>query len=333
MAAVSKSLSFTGLQTYHDDKISRVKKYAMALARLKTAEPSSTRKASRNPKRLPAARDRRVSPVTPAAAYIGGKRQLSARLVQRIEAVPHEVYAEPFIGMGGVFLKRRFAPKAEVMNDLSGDVATLFRVLQRHYVPLMDLMRFQFTSRREFDRLMATDPLTLTDLERAVRFLYLQRLAFGGKVSGRNFGVSLADSGRFDVIKLGSILADLNERLAGVVIENLPYAEMIARYDAPGTLFYLDPPYFGCETDYGKNMFGREDFALLADQLRGIKGKFILSINAVPEIREVFEGFDFETVDLIYTLNGAAQKDVQEFVISTVGLPTVRDRAPQLFDD
>jgi len=274
----------------------------------------------------------RVSPVTPPAAYIGGKRQLAARLVQRIEAVPHETYAEPFVGMGGVFLKRRYAPKPEVMNDLSGDVTTLFRVLQRHYVPLMDMLRFQFTSRREFNRLMATDPLTLTDLERAVRFLYLQRLAFGGKVSGRNFGVSLADSGRFDVTKLSPMLADINERLAGVVIENLHYSEFISRYDSPGTLFYLDPPYFGCETDYGKDMFGRADFARLADQLREIRGKFILSINAVPEIRKVFAGFDFETVDLTYTLNGSAQKEVQEFIISTVGLPTEKDIAPQLFD-
>lgn len=45
---------------------------------------------------------RRVRPVHPAAAYIGGKKQLARRLVNMISAVPHETYAEPFIGMGGV---------------------------------------------------------------------------------------------------------------------------------------------------------------------------------------------------------------------------------------
>ncbi|TBW33334.1 DNA adenine methylase [Siculibacillus lacustris] len=190
---------------------------------------------------------RLVRPVSPPAAYIGGKRQLAARLINLIEAIPHETYAEPFVGMGGVFLRRRRVPRAEVINDLSGDVATLFRILQRHYVPFMDLLRFQFTSRREFERLLDTDPATLTDLERAARFLYLQRCAFGGKVAGRSFGVSPGMPGRFDVTKLAPMLAELAERLAGVIIENLGWSEFVTRYDGPGVLFYLDPPYWGSE--------------------------------------------------------------------------------------
>lgn len=51
-----------------------------------------------------------------------------------------------------------------MIDDRSGDVATLFRILQRHHVPSTDLLRFQFTGRREFERLLATDPATLTDL-------------------------------------------------------------------------------------------------------------------------------------------------------------------------
>jgi DNA adenine methylase len=71
-------------------------------------------------------------------------------------------------------------------------VATFFRILQRHYVPFMDMLRWQVTSRAGFERLRRQDPSTLTDLERAARFLYLQKLSFGGKVSGRVFGVDTA---------------------------------------------------------------------------------------------------------------------------------------------
>jgi len=99
---------------------------------------------------------RRIAPVRPAAAYIGGKKQLAARIVARIEAVAHRTYAEPFLGMGGVFLRRRFAPQYEVINDLSGDVATFFRILQRHYAPFMDMLKFQLTTRKDFERLNAT---------------------------------------------------------------------------------------------------------------------------------------------------------------------------------
>jgi DNA adenine methylase len=274
---------------------------------------------------------RRVDPVSPPAAYIGGKKQLSPRLVDLIERVEHDAYAEPFVGMGGVFLKRRIVPKVEIINDRSGDVATLFRVLQRHYIPFMDMLRFQFTSRREFERLLATDAETLTDLERAVRFLYLQRTAFGGKVSGRNFGVSPGLPGRFDVSKLGPTLAEINERLSGVIIENLPFDVFIARYDAPGLLFYLDPPYWGCEGDYGKAMFQPEDFAKLAARLRVIKGAFILSLNDHPGVRETFAAFSMAEVDLTYTINNSAAKPVRELIITPHDLPLRPERQAGLF--
>lgn len=259
-----------------------------------------------------------VRPVSPAAPYIGGKRNLSRRLCQIIDAQPCRTYAEPFVGMGGVFLKRSVRPKAEVINDISEDVSTFFRILQRHYVAFMDMLRFQLSTRAGFDRLVATDPATLTDLERAARFLYLQRLAFGGKVSGRHFGVDARSPGRFNVTKLGPLLEELHERLAGVTIERLPYGDFIRRYDTPETLFYLDPPYWACETDYGPGVFAREDFERLADQLAGIAGRFVLSINDTPGARAVFDRFDVAEVETTYSLGTAATgsgKRVRELIV------------------
>ena len=142
--------------------------------------------------------------------------------------------------MGGVFFKRSQAARCEVINDISGDVVNLFRILQRHYVPFRETLRWQITSRREFDRLAASNPATLTDLERAARFLYLQRTTFGGKVTSRSFGVSRGIGARFDLTKLQPLLEDIHERLSGVIIENLPYAAFLERYDGADTLFYLD---------------------------------------------------------------------------------------------
>jgi DNA adenine methylase len=257
---------------------------------------------------------RQVEPVRPAAGYIGGKRNLSRRLVPLIDAAPHDAYCEPFVGMGGVFLRRTRAPKLEVINDLSGDVATFFRVLQRHYVAFLDFLRFQITSRREFERLKATDPSTLTDIERAARFLYLQRTAFGGKVVGRSFGVSTDRPGQFDVTRLQPLLEALHERLAAVVIECLEYEAVIRRYDRPATLFYLDPPYAGSEGDYGPS-FGPGDFEQLAGLLRSIAGRFILSINDTPAIRETFKGFQIEAVETTYSLSDRGPSMASELII------------------
>ncbi|RVU03942.1 DNA adenine methylase [Novosphingobium umbonatum] len=258
-----------------------------------------------------------VASVRPLAPYIGGKRNLSRRLVERINAVPHATYAEVFVGMGGVFFRRDQQPKAEVINDWSEDVSTFFRVLQRHYQPFMDMLRWQVASRSGFEKLAALEPSSLTDLERSARFLYLQRLAFGGKVRGRHFGVSPGTPARFDVTKLGPMIEAAHERLAGVVIERLPWADFIDRYDRETTLFYLDPPYFACERDYGDGMFAREEFSQMAERLRRIKGRFILSLNDRPEVREIFAGFDIEEVGVRYTIGGQAKaKDAREVIIS-----------------
>jgi DNA adenine methylase len=261
---------------------------------------------------------RPIAPTHPAAPYIGGKRILSKKLVQKIDQTPHDGYGEPFVGMGGIFLRRTRQPRMEVINDISGDIANLFRILQRHYPQFLDTLRFQITSRREFDRLARTDVSTLTDLERAARFLYLQRLAFGGKVRGQNFGVS-TEGARFNLLKLAPQLEEIHERMAGVVIENLPWRPFIERYDRPHMLFYLDPPYWGSEADYGKAVFDRTEFEEMANVLARLKGRFILSLNAVPEIRATFAKFAIEEVDCTYSLPGNDNaKPVKELIISTL---------------
>lgn len=270
---------------------------------------------------------RDIAPVRPAAAYIGGKKRLAESICRRIEAIPHATYAEPFIGMGGVFFRRRRVPAGEVVNDISRDVATLFRILQRHYPQFMETLKFQITSRREFDRLAMTDPGTLTDLERAARFLYMQRLAFGGKVRGRNFGVNNGPA-RFDVTKLGPLLEAIHERLMGVVIECLPWPDFIDRYDVPGTLFYLDPPYYGSEDDYGSGVFTRPDFVRLASRLGRIAGKFMLSINDVPPTRAVFGEFLIETLATKYSIAGGQPASVSELLVMGPGKDPAAFPAP-----
>lgn len=246
-----------------------------------------------------------VRPAKPVAPWVGGKRALAGRIAERISNIPHERYVEPFVGMGGVFFRRALRPRMEVINDINREVVNLFRHLQRHYQQLLDVLKWQVCSRSEFERLLRQDVSTLTELERAARFLYLQRTAFGGKAVGQAFGISYRASAFFDLTKLIGILEAVHERLAPVVIECLPFETIIQRYDSrPGTLFYCDPPYWGCTDDYGKGLFAPSDFQRLADVLGAIKGDFILSLNDTPEVRSIFERFRLEEVSLNYQLSG-----------------------------
>jgi DNA adenine methylase len=257
-----------------------------------------------------------VRPISPVAGYVGGKRQLARHLTPLFEHAPHGLYAEPFVGMGGVFFRRHQRPKAEVINDLSRDIATFFRVLQRHYEAFLDMLKWRLSSRTEFDRLMSTDPDTMTDLERAARFLQLQRLAFGGKVAGRTFGVDRNGPARFDVGRLQPLLEAAHERLSGVVIECLAYQAFIARYDRAETLFYLDPPYFGSEGYYGKNMFGRGDFERLAAALKSVRGAFVMTVNDAPETRIWFSFAAMKSVQISYSVGGRNGVQAKELVIT-----------------
>ena len=241
--------------------------------------------------------------LAPLAPYLGGKFRLSKRIVAKIEQIPHKIYAEPFVGMGGILLRRTKIPKAEVINDINGDLVNLYRIVQRYPEELCRSIKFRLTARQEFERLRKIPPETLTDIERATRFLYLQSVAFGGKVNGQVFGVSIDRPARFNFVKMQERIRTVAERLASVTIERMDFEKFITRYDTKDTLFYLDPPYWGNETDYGKGIFCRSDFERLRDCLTGIKGKFILSLNDTPQVRNLFKDFIIEQVDVTYSIS------------------------------
>ena len=114
------------------------------------------------------------------------------------------------------------------------------------------------------------------------------------------------------------MLAEIGDRLASVTVEQLPYGKFLERYDDADTLFYLDPPYWGGETDYGAGLFERADFERIAEQLAGITGKFILSINGTEGAREIFSRFRIEEVATSWSLSTASAggaKKVIELVV------------------
>ncbi|MEZ0263007.1 MAG: DNA adenine methylase [Alphaproteobacteria bacterium] len=257
-----------------------------------------------------------VRPVEPVAPWLGGKSRLADTIISWINTIDHVTYAEPFVGMGGVFLRRNRRPKAEVINDYSRDVSNLFRILQRHYIPFVEMLRWRLTTRDDWEQLNKTPPETMTDLERAARFLYMLKTSFGGKATGQSFGVDTHSSGRFDVTEVVPALEALHARLRGVTIECLNFPDFIARYDRPHVLFYLDPPYYGCENDYGKNLFSRADFEVLAQLLAAIKGTFILSLNDHPDVRRIFAAFKLREVVTQYSIRKeGAPQDAAELLI------------------
>ena len=261
-----------------------------------------------------------TGPAEPLAPWFGGKRWLAARIIARIEAIPHRCYAEPFVGMGGVFLRRARRPKSEIVNDANGEIVNLFRITREHPGELARQFEWTLASRAEFRRLLSLPPDALTDIQRAARFAYLQRLSFGGKpattVSPGQMGPSVTRPARLSAARMRRLITAAHRRLEGVHIEQLDWAAFVRRYDRPQTLFYLDPPYLGHETDYGEGLFSRDDFERMAALLAGIEGRFILSLNDAPEVRELFKDFPMEAVETRYTSNIKNTRRAGELLIS-----------------
>jgi DNA adenine methylase len=248
--------------------------------------------------------------------YIGGKNRAALRILPLIPQ--HICYTEPFLGGGQVFF-RKARSDVEVINDLSKDVVIFFRICQNHYEELTRYLKFMVVSRAWFELLQRTDPETLTDIQRAARFLFLQKTSYAGRVVRQNFRYSSLQIPNFRPDKIPDILQQTHERLVGVQIECLPYERIFEKYDRSTTFHFLDPPYWQ-RTLYQFN-FSRQDFEKLSERLRRLKGKFLMTLDDHPEVRRIFHSFQINPFQMTYSSQRKAGRRYQELFISNYRLP------------
>lgn len=238
---------------------------------------------------------------TPIIPWLGGKRRLADTIIPRFP--PHSCYVEVFAGGAALYFLRPPAD-VEVINDINGDLVTLYRVVQNHLEEFVRQFKWALSSREIFKWLQDTPPETLTDIQRAARFFYLQHQAFGGRVQGQSWGTATT-APPVNLLRIEEQLSAAHLRLASTYIERLDWRECIRRYDRPHSFFYIDPPYWQTE-GYGVP-FAWPEYTALASTLRGLQGKAIVSLNDHPDIRQAFEGMHMETVKINYTVGGGGK--------------------------
>ena len=229
-------------------------------------------------------------------AYIGGKSKLSKTIIEMMPK--HKAYCEVFAGAAWVFFRKE-PSKYEVINDLDSDLICFYRVLQNHLEEFLKQFKWLLASREWFEDWKRQQVAGgLTDIQRAARYYYLQRLCFAGRVRGRTYGASPMSRPRINLIRIEEELSEVHLRLAGVTIEHLPWQKFLKTYDKPGTLFFLDPPYY--KAPYYNHNLQLQDYQELACALARIKSNFILSINDHAEMRRVFGAFKQKPVRINY---------------------------------
>ena len=186
----------------------------------------------------------------------GGKTRLLPHLLPLVGDTPHRTYVEAFAG-GAALLFAREPAKAEVLNDCHGELVRLYRVVANHLEEFVRQFKWALTSREMFRWCQLQHPDTLTDIQRAARFYYLQRLAWGGKATGQTPGFGRGGKG-LNLLRIEEDLSAAHLRLHKVTIEHLAWQQCLAKYDAADTLFFLDPPYW--ETEGYGTPFGMEQY-------------------------------------------------------------------------
>lgn len=227
-------------------------------------------------------------------SWIGGKKSLRKQLLAEFpESIDR--YVEVFGGAGWLLFSKEEHAKFEVYNDVNSNLVNLFRCVKYHPEALQQELDYILMSRKMF--FDSVDQLGIrgqTDIQRAARFFIVVRESFGNDMKSfccNNRGIT----------KMKDYLGEVSERLERVIIENQDFEKILKTYDRSGTLFYLDPPYYEAEKYY-PDRFNPDDHIRLQSTLRIIKGKFLLSYNDCPEIRDLYTGYTLIEVERMNNL-------------------------------
>ncbi len=226
----------------------------------------------------------------PILRWQGSKSRLLKQIVPLIR--PHVCYVEPFFG-GGAVLFAKGRSSVEVINDINGNLVALYRNLQFHLPALMGELDWLLASRQNLKDFIAQPGIT--ELQRAARFLLVNRTSFGGNMN--SFGVAKTKGGGvgFDHKHVGDLLGAAKQRLNGVVVENISYERVFKNYDSADTQFFIDPPYENA-TNGGYKGWDQKQLTQFRQEVGRLKGNWIVTLNDSEFTRELFSGCNLQPV-------------------------------------
>lgn len=248
--------------------------------------------------------------MTPPIARMGGKSKLRKQIIELIPK--HICYAEPFFGAGWVYFGKE-PSKVEVVNDIDKELVNLFKMIKYHAPEVERMLQYEFSSRDMFTEYKESSIEYITEINRAVRFLYLISQSFASRGNNYGYGTTMGPSPQ---IFYKGVLGDIKERLRNTYVENLNFEDIFEKYDRENTFFFCDPPYF--DTGGYKEKFKEKEQLRLLDILKNIDGKFLLTLNSHEKVREWYKEFNIREVQVTYSVSKslAARKKYEELIIT-----------------
>lgn len=256
--------------------------------------------------------------------WVGGKRALTKTIVALLPR--HETYVEVFGGAAWVLFAKE-PVRCEVYNDLDGRLVELFRSVKYHPDEFCRELEWLLTSREMWAQLRAHPGMT--EIQRAARFYYVLQLAFGSKMGSPSFVSGPSSHNRLLPERVRVTVDAVRVRLGATIIEREDYEAILARFDGPGTAFYLDPPYIGSEGKYAVP-FGAADHERLCAALGRAAAKWLLTYNDCDWVREAYAPWHQYQVEAPYGISSGPPVPTQQLIITSYPLTrAMRDGAPR----
>lgn len=269
--------------------------------------------------------------IAPIVKWAGGKRQLLPTLQSHLPKGWQETpYCEPFLGGGALLWALQ--PRRAVVGDLNAELMNMYRVVRDTPHELVSHLRQHLNTSEYFYqlRMQDRDPnfASRSPLERASRFIYLNKTCYNGLFRVNNAGEFNSPYGRYkhpNIVNRENILAVshyLNH--AEVTLTHGDYQEVLEQL--PATAFvYLDPPYHPLSdtssfTGYVQGGWKASDQERLRDACRALHRRgvrFMQSNSDTPLIRSLYEEFELTTVQAVRAVNskGTGRGAVSELII------------------
>jgi DNA adenine methylase len=271
---------------------------------------------------------------TPFIKWAGGKTQLLSQLAPSVPKT-FRTYYEPFVGSGAMFfwLSRVRGQFPTVLLDLNPELVNCYRVVRDNVQALIPAVyrRQQEHSKRYYYQVRDVDPQSLGPVERAARFIYLNKTCYNGlyRVNSQGkFNVPMGSYKKPTVLETEVLLA-ASRALQGADLREGDFSGILDEV-ADDDFIYLDPPYYPISrtssfTGYvlsrkGRPEFGAGEHQRLAQFLKALdkKGcKVLVSNSGCEFVAKLYEGFRIEQVQARRNINsdGSKRGTVTELVI------------------
>jgi len=264
------------------------------------------------------------------APIIGGKSNVLEAIINRFP--PHLTFVEVF-GGGGVVTLNKSPSRTDIYNDVNDDLINLMEVVRDNPVMFTHMVEMTPYAKGVFDRFREERKAEITDVDpirRAFIYFYLLKTSINAKCQSfsqpsKDSRAPRAESWR----TVSAAISKVAHRLRGITITKLDFKECIERFDSPNTFFYVDPPYYKVYCyEHNLSIERHEELAYL---LKKIKGRFLVSINDDPRVREIYSYATIEEITFLYSCIAEPGREENRHVVELM----IRNysQSPNLFDN